>query len=102
MCGTGIATQRKRRVSLGVRRMERSKSISLWWGMLALLALSVMVNVAQAHRLREVLSSEKPSALLGRSVRPLPVVDLDGRPAVIRFDRRVPTVLYYFSTTCHW
>lgn len=82
--------------------MTRFRTSSLWWGTLGLLAVSAMMNVAQAHRLRGVMGSEKPSVLLGKAVRPVLALDQNGRPTVIRFDRNVPTVLYFFSPTCGW
>lgn len=82
--------------------MTRLRTAGLWWGTLALLALSVTVNVAQAHRLRDVIRPPRPNMLLGRAVRPIPVIDRDGKAAVVRFDRHVPTVLYYFSPSCGW
>lgn len=82
--------------------MTRWRTAGLWWGTFALLAASVTVNVVQAHRLRAVITPSAPSTLLGRAVQSIPVVDRDGRAAVVRFDRRVPTILYYFSTSCGW
>lgn len=81
--------------------MTGRRAIGLWWGTLVLLALSALMNVAQASRLRAAMAP-KPSSLIGRSVRPLHAVDRDGQTAVIRFDRNVPTVLYFFSPTCGW
>ena len=74
---------------------------SLWWATLAVLVVSVLVNVAQAHRLRSVMTAGK-QVLLGKSVRPIAALDRAGKTAVVRFDRNVPTVLYFFSPTCGW
>lgn len=82
--------------------MTRLRTAALWWGILGLLVVSVAVNVAQAHRLRAVIAPLAPSALLGRTVRPILAADREGRPTTIRFDRNVPTVLYYFSPSCGW
>lgn len=74
----------------------------LWWATVGLLAASMMVNVAQAHRLRGSVAPHPKDALLGHSVRPIPAMDQNGRALTIRFDRNVPTVLYYFSPSCGW
>ena len=58
--------------------MTERRSAWLWWGTLCLLALSVLVNVAQASRLRTAVA-HKPSNLIGRSARSLVGVDRSGR-----------------------
>jgi hypothetical protein len=66
------------------------------------LATSVAVNVVQASRLRSIVLPSKPNALLGQTVDPISLIRPDGRATVVRFDRNVPTVLYYFSPSCGW
>jgi hypothetical protein len=70
---------------------------------LALLLVSVGVNVLQAARITSLLETRTaPVAPLGA---PAPVIDglaLSGEPARLVFDDGRPTVLYYFSSTCGW
>jgi peroxiredoxin len=70
---------------------------------LLLLVLSTGVNVAQAQRIRTLVSqSGARSLLVGKRVRAAEAFSLDGKRVELSFDRGLPTVLYYFSSTCAW
>ena len=72
-------------------------------GVVLLLVLSMGVNVAQAHRIRALASQTGPRSLLvGKRALTLQASSLDGRRVELAFDRGLPTVLYYFSSTCGW
>jgi len=68
---------------------------------IVLLLTSVTVNVVQAAKLRAAWGPRQTSAV-GQGVAPLSVVDAQGVPHTIRFDTGLPTVIYYFSSTCSW
>lgn len=72
-------------------------------GVLLLLVLSTGVNVAQAQRIRTLVSQTGArNLLIGKRVRIAAAASLDGRRAELRFDRGLPTVFYYFSSACGW
>ena len=72
-------------------------------GVLLLLVLSTAVNVAQAQRIRMLASrSESQVRLVGTRVAAIHASSLDGKPIEIEVGRGLPTVFYYFSSTCGW
>lgn len=72
-------------------------------GVLLLLVLSTAVNVAQAQRIRTLVNQTgERSLLVGKRVRTAEASSLEGKRIELSFDRGVPTVFYYFSSTCGW
>jgi peroxiredoxin len=70
--------------------------------MMALLVVSVGVNVLQAKRIRTLVDPELPApAVLGHQAPAIPALTPRGEPATIQFDGR-PTLVYYFSPSCPW
>jgi peroxiredoxin len=69
-------------------------------GTLALLVVSVVLNLVQARRL-DAFRDPAPELSPGAAAPTLIVTTLDGRPTEIRFERQ-PTLLYYFSPKCPW
>jgi peroxiredoxin len=68
---------------------------------LALLLVSVAVNLFQAQKLGAFPARDGRSPRLGAPVAPLSARTLDGRRVEIAFQGK-PTILYYFSPTCEW
>src|ERR1700720_3068916 len=74
----------------------------------ALLALSVLLNVALARkvaflRAENSFMANSTRLQVGATVPPLTGYSVDGSPLAVRFgDVRVPTVLYVFSPQCGW
>lgn len=84
-----------------VARWTRSSLVSVLT--VALLVLSVGVNVLQARRIRAMVDAKSSAAsAIGHRVLPLEGFSLDGAPLLRPVARDVPTVLYYFSPTCTW
>jgi hypothetical protein len=72
-------------------------------GVLLLLVLSTGVNVAQAQRIRTLVNQSGAQVrLVGTPVAAIEASSLDGKPMEIVLGRGLPTVLYYFSSTCGW
>ena len=70
---------------------------------LVLLVLSVGVNVLQAQKIRTLVVSSRPAAsVVGRSVASINGATLDGQSAAVVVRGALPTVVYYFSTSCGW
>jgi len=70
---------------------------------MALLLLSVGVNVLQAHKIRTLVLSNRPAvSLIGRAVPSISGATLDRQPVTIALQGRVPTVIYHFSSSCGW
>ena len=69
----------------------------------ALLILSVGVNVLQAQKIRTMTSpAGRNGALVGTKALPFEARTPEGRQVRVAFDAGLPTVLYYFSPTCGW
>lgn len=70
---------------------------------LALLMMSVAVNVLQAQRINGLLQPTLvPSERIGTMAQPIAGWSLAGEPAYLEFGQGVPTVLYFFSSSCAW
>jgi peroxiredoxin len=73
-----------------------------------LLVLSVILNVALAHKvtnLRGVINALKSENRLkvGQRLPDITARDLAGRPMLLRYsDSKVPTLLYVFTPACSW
>ena len=83
------------------RNMTRNTS-GLWWATMGLLLVSAALNVVQARRIQPSARLRASSAHLGQRAEPIVATDVTGKPTWIRFDQGRPTVLYYFSPSCHW
>lgn len=70
---------------------------------LLLLLSSTAVNVLQAKRIQDLLLVKSGSATqVGLKAVPIEGRTLTGESTQIAFDKRRPTLLYYFSTGCGW
>ena len=69
---------------------------------IALLVVSVGVNVAQAKRIRTLVDPDlPPPAVLGHHADAIPALTPQGDHVTVQFDGR-PTLVYYFSPQCTW
>jgi hypothetical protein len=69
---------------------------------IALLVVSVGVNVVLAKRLKALQPPPAAALQAGERVPELDVKTLSGTAVHFTFDEPLPTVLYYFSPTCGW
>jgi hypothetical protein len=69
---------------------------------IALLVLSVGVNVVLAKRLKALQPPAATALQAGERVPALDVKTLSGTAVHLTFDEPLSTVLYYFSPTCGW
>jgi peroxiredoxin len=68
-----------------------------------LLLVSTGVNALQAQRIHSLLAATRTGAsIVGQMAVPLVGETLDGQRVRLTFNRRRPTVLYYFSGACTW
>jgi hypothetical protein len=82
-------------------RWTRSSGVSIT--VVALLMLSVGVNVMQARRIKAMEEARTAvTSVVGRPVVPLVGFSAEGVPVVRPVAKDVPAVLYYFSPTCTW
>jgi hypothetical protein len=71
--------------------------------LLAILLVSVGVNVLQAARISSLLETRTgPVAPIGAPARVVEGMALSGEPGRIAFDDGRPTVIYFFSSRCGW
>ena len=72
-------------------------------GVLLLLGASTGVNVLQAQKIRTLVNqSGQRSLLVGKRVGNFEATTLDGERVKLSFANGLPTVFYYFSTSCGW
>lgn len=68
-----------------------------------LLLISSAVNVLQAQRIQSLLRTTKAGvSAIGQKASRIIGITTDGQRAIVDFDERRPTVLYYFSPSCGW
>jgi hypothetical protein len=68
-----------------------------------LLLASVTINVLQAQKIRELVGpQDRSSQLVGARIDALDGMALSGEPRRIDLIGDVPTVLYFFSSSCGW
>jgi len=78
-----------------------SKPVSVLGATLLLLLLSTGVNVLQAQRIHSLVSANPSvSSVVGRTVKSLTGLSLDGSPVDISLRADRPTVVYFFSSKC--
>jgi hypothetical protein len=69
-------------------------------GVLALLVISVLLNLYFAREVRRY--RQGVSTALGRVVGPLNALSVDGQELAITYHASRPTILYFFSPSCQW
>ena len=70
---------------------------------LGLLFASVAMNVLQARKIRDLVEpAVSVRSRVGQVASPVTATALDGRARTISFDGALPTVVYFFSSTCRW
>ena len=69
----------------------------------ALLLCSVGMNALQARKIHNLVETRpSPKSRVGSVAPTLSGIGLDGRSQSVRFGQGLPTVLYFFSSTCSW
>jgi hypothetical protein len=71
-------------------------------GISCVLLLSLILNVAQAARLRSLISEANPGPPRGAVVPPLQIMSRDERVIDLYQPGGQPTILYFFSAACGW
>lgn len=67
------------------------------------LGLSVCVNVLQANKIRSLAANTGVrGTLAGTTAGTVVGASADGQVTTLRLNRGLPTVLYYFSSSCRW
>jgi peroxiredoxin len=71
-------------------------------GTMALLVLSVMLNVGLARKLVTSRQTVGRTLALGATLRPFDGASVIGQRVRVAYDGRQPTIIYHFSPTCGW
>lgn len=69
---------------------------------LALLALSLGLNVELAWKMRRLQTPESPPTKVGAQVGPFTATDMEGHARDISFNTVKPTLIYYIDPQCRW
>jgi peroxiredoxin len=69
---------------------------------LALLALSLGLNIELAWKIKRIQAPAPPPNKVGVQVRAFSATDLDGHARDISFNTVRPTLIYYIDPECHW
>jgi hypothetical protein len=80
---------------------------SLRWLLLSLLALSSLLNLFLANQVSEMRDKlahikSEDQLRVGTAVHQIAARGVGGEPAVIDYDRSLPTILYVFKPSCGW
>ena len=81
--------------------MTRSR-LTITLGFIVTLAASAGVNIVQAQRIHALLDVGYPSSIVGRQAPPLIGFSLDGARKEIPLRGGLPTIVYFFRSTCGW